>query len=193
MIQNVNIFFIIFKIIQHVKSKPVIYSSSLSVACMPQWIGSALVQVMACRLFGAKPLLEPTLIYGKLDPWDQTSVKFELKLFNNENVFKNVVCEMATIMSRGRWVELKQSNHNVWTKYRRRKSILSVCLYLLWIKSAYSPIRLQSAEPNWSRTDQNVTSLPNHAQISQNCDWKTKCKKGNSDHKAVHLKRQNLH
>ena len=28
---------------------------------MRQWTGSALVQVMACRLFGAKPLPEPML------------------------------------------------------------------------------------------------------------------------------------
>ena len=33
-----------------------------------QWIGSALVQIMACRLFGAKPLSEPMLSYRQLDP-----------------------------------------------------------------------------------------------------------------------------
>ena len=32
------------------------------------WTGSALVQVMACRLFGAKPLPEPMLEYCQLDP-----------------------------------------------------------------------------------------------------------------------------
>ena len=32
-----------------------------SAAYMRQWTGSALVQVMACRLFGAKPLPEPML------------------------------------------------------------------------------------------------------------------------------------
>ena len=34
---------------------------------------------MACRLFGAKPLSEPLLEYCLLDPWEQTSVKFESK------------------------------------------------------------------------------------------------------------------
>ena len=36
----------------------------------------ALVPIMAWRLFGAKPLLEPVLEYCWLDPWEQTSVKF---------------------------------------------------------------------------------------------------------------------
>ena len=42
--------------------------SSPSAAYMRQWFGSALVQVMACRLFGAKPLLlEPVLTYCQLN------------------------------------------------------------------------------------------------------------------------------
>ena len=42
-------------------------SSPPSAAYMRQWTGSALVQVMACRLFGAKPLPEPMLTYRQLD------------------------------------------------------------------------------------------------------------------------------
>ena len=38
-------------------------SSSPSAPDMHPWNGSALVQVMACRLVGTKPLPEPTLIY----------------------------------------------------------------------------------------------------------------------------------
>ena len=34
---------------------------------------------MACRLFGAKPLFEPTLAYCWLDPWDLVSMKRETK------------------------------------------------------------------------------------------------------------------
>ena len=37
---------------------------------------TSLAQIMACRLFGAKPLSEPMLEYYQLDPWEQTSVKF---------------------------------------------------------------------------------------------------------------------
>ena len=46
---------------------------------MRQETGSALVQVMACRLFGAKTSPELILPYCKLDPKEQTSVKLESK------------------------------------------------------------------------------------------------------------------
>ena len=36
---------------------------------------SALVGVMASRLFDANPLPEPVLTYNQLYPWEQTSVK----------------------------------------------------------------------------------------------------------------------
>ena len=47
---------------------PDLNSSPPSAAYMCKWIGSALVQIMACRLFGAKPLSEPMLEYCWLDP-----------------------------------------------------------------------------------------------------------------------------
>ena len=37
-------------------------------AYMRQWIGSALVQIMTCRLFGAKSLSKPMLCYCQLNP-----------------------------------------------------------------------------------------------------------------------------
>ena len=40
---------------------------------------SALVQIMACHLFGAKPLSDPMLTYCQFDPQEYTSVKFESK------------------------------------------------------------------------------------------------------------------
>ena len=46
---------------------------------MPQWTWSSLVQVMACRLFGAKPLPELIKNYCWLDPKEPTPVKFEWK------------------------------------------------------------------------------------------------------------------
>ena len=57
-------------------------SSPPSAAYMCQLIGSALVQIMACRLFGAKPLPEPMLAHCQLDSWEQISVKFELEFFH---------------------------------------------------------------------------------------------------------------
>ena len=52
-------------------------SSPPSATYMHQWTGSALVQVMACRLFSAQPLPEPILTYYQLDPQEQISVKFK--------------------------------------------------------------------------------------------------------------------
>ena len=42
-----------------------------------QWTRSTLDQIMACCLFGAKPLSEPMLGYCQLDPREQNSVKFQ--------------------------------------------------------------------------------------------------------------------
>ena len=74
---------------------------------MRQWFASAMVQIMACRLFGAKPLFKPMLGYFQLDPKEQNSVKFysnEKKVIH-ENASEKIVCEMAAILSRGRWVK----------------------------------------------------------------------------------------
>ena len=50
-------------------------SSPSSAAYMRQLIESALVQILACRQFGAKPISKPMLGYCKLDHLEQTSVK----------------------------------------------------------------------------------------------------------------------
>ena len=47
-----------------------------------RWTGSSLVHVMACRLFGAKPLPEPMLAHRQLDSWEPISVKFESKFYH---------------------------------------------------------------------------------------------------------------
>ena len=52
-------------------------SSLPSAAYMREWTWSSLVQVMACFLFGTKPLPEPMPAYCYLDSWKQISVKFE--------------------------------------------------------------------------------------------------------------------
>ena len=57
-------------------------SSPPSAAYMRQWVGSSLVQVMASRLFGAKPLPEPMLAYCQLDSWKYISVKFEPEFYH---------------------------------------------------------------------------------------------------------------
>ena len=63
---------------------------------------NSLDQLIACRLFGGKPLSEPVMIYWPLDHWELTSMKFGSKYKRNlikENVFGNVVCKMAAILS----------------------------------------------------------------------------------------------
>ena len=57
-------------------------TSPLNVAYMRLWTGSSLIQVMAWRRRGAKPLLEPMLIYCQSDSWEQVSVKFELEFYH---------------------------------------------------------------------------------------------------------------
>ena len=81
---------------------------------MRQWTGSASVQVMACRLFGTKPLPDPMLTSCQLDPYEQTSVKFgsNSKLFIH--AFENIVCDLAVILSNGRWVN-KNLAAALWT------------------------------------------------------------------------------
>ena len=54
-------------------------SSTLSAAYMRQLTVWALAQIMACHLYGTKPLSEPMLTYIQLDPQKQNSVNFESK------------------------------------------------------------------------------------------------------------------
>ena len=81
-----------------------INSSPPSDAHMRQWIRSALVQIIACRLFGAKPLSKPMLIYCQwtLRNKIQWNSKQNIKLFIHEqNASKNIVCEISAIFPRG--------------------------------------------------------------------------------------------
>ena len=75
-------------------------------AYMHQSVQHTLVQIMACRLFGAKPLSRPMLPYCQLDPKEHISVIFyvKFKVFIQGNALKNVVCEMVAIFSRSQCV-----------------------------------------------------------------------------------------
>ena len=78
-------------------------SSPSSAAYMHHWPGSALVQVMACHLFGAKPLPEPMLAYCQVDSWEQISVKFESEFYHfiQENALEIVVCQNGSHFVQG--------------------------------------------------------------------------------------------
>ena len=79
-------------------------SSPPSAAYMRQWTGSALAQIMAWRLYGAKPLSESMLAYCQSHPKQHVQWNFiwHLNIFIQENAFEHVVCEMVAILSRGR-------------------------------------------------------------------------------------------
>ena len=68
-------------------------------AYMRQWIGLALLQIMVCGLFDAKPLSKPMLGYLN---WTRRK---KLHWMCNQNASKNTVCEMAVIFSMGRRVK----------------------------------------------------------------------------------------
>ena len=74
---------------------------------MHQWIKSALVQIMACRLFSTKPFSKPmcwVIVNWTLRNKLQLNFNQNTKLFIHENASEDIICEMAAILSRGRWV-----------------------------------------------------------------------------------------
>ena len=103
---------------------PDINSSHPSATFMRQWIGSAVVSMMACRLFGAKPFSKHCCVIVNWTFRNTIQWKFNqnAKLFIHENAFENVVCEMATILSRG---GVKHHPHIT----RRRVVLLLSCYY----------------------------------------------------------------
>ena len=90
-------------------------SSPHSAAYMRQWTGPSLVQVMACRLFCAKPLPEPMMAYCQLDSWEKISeiwigiISISLKKMH----LKMSSAKMAAILSKGRWVNLISCKYSI--------------------------------------------------------------------------------
>ena len=56
---------------------------------------------MACRLFGAKQLPESWLTNCQFGPEEQAKFESKYEFFIHENAFEFVICEEATILSRG--------------------------------------------------------------------------------------------
>ena len=104
--------------------------------CMLWWIGSTLVQIMACRPSGAKSLSKPILVYCQLDPWEQLQWNFNQnkKLFIQENAF----AKMAAIFFRGRWVNTEKEKEFCW--YENFCNCLAPVIFLIWLKSYYCKI-----------------------------------------------------
>ena len=84
-------------------------SSAPSATYMRQWIRSTFVQIMACRLFDAKSLCEPMLIFCHLDPYKQTSLMFYCTIQNLSFMKMHVKILSAKgqpFCPGGRWVHL---------------------------------------------------------------------------------------
>ena len=88
------------------------YSSPSSAAYMRQWTGSVLVQIMAWCLIGAKPLSKPMLVY----------VNWIIRNKLQWNFSTHFVCETASILSKGRWVNTLCHSDATWR--HRSKSTL---------------------------------------------------------------------
>ena len=83
--------------------------SPLSAAYVRQWTGPSFGQVMACRLFGAKPLPEPMVVYCPLDSWEQASVKFESVFYpfhSRKCIWKCRLAKRRSFCPWGRWVNV---------------------------------------------------------------------------------------
>ena len=92
-----------------------------------QWTMSSLAWLMACRLFGAKPLPEPKPPYHELDPEKHDSAEFEsnYKILAQENAFINDVCKMAAILFRAQCGSLLWP---VWWSGSTLAQVMACCL-----------------------------------------------------------------
>ena len=70
---------------------------------MRQWIGSTLVQIMVCRLFGTKPYLNQccVIVNWTLRNKLQWNFSQNTKIFIHGNASEHIVWEVAAILSRG--------------------------------------------------------------------------------------------
>ena len=66
----------LFWLIVYVQHAPIVNLCPISAPYMRQWTGSALVQVMACRLSGDKPLPKPVTVYCQLDHYEKMESNF---------------------------------------------------------------------------------------------------------------------
>ena len=86
----------------------IVNSSPRSTAYMSQSISTALVQIMARRLFGTKPLSKPMWVIVNWTLWNklQWHVNQNTNFFTYKNASEYIVCEMVAILSRERWVKI---------------------------------------------------------------------------------------
>ena len=79
-------------------------SSSPSAAYMRHWIGSPSATIMACHLLGAKPHLNQCWVIVIWTLTNKRQWNSDKKIIR-ENASEKIVCQMAAILFRGRWVK----------------------------------------------------------------------------------------
>ena len=121
---------------------------SLGATHMRQWIGSALVQIMACCLFVAKPLSEPMLDYCQLETWEQNCgeilitiqnfpfTKMLLKIPSAKWwLFCPVGDELTAIDMRMIWYKPRELLYEDWMTASPMTSLTKIC----WWKFVVTP------------------------------------------------------
>ena len=108
----------------------IINSSPPSDAYMRQRVGSALVQIMACCLFGTKPLPAQILAYCQLDSWEQITVKFESEFyFHSRKFIRKFHLPKRRPFYPGTTF-IKPDQRNPWIKDQLWNDLLSTILHL---------------------------------------------------------------
>ena len=79
-----------------------------------RWIRSALVQIMACRLFGSKPLSQPIGPSGT----NSSEILIAILTFSFKEMHLNVSsAKVAAILSRGRWVNSSRPGDTIGSSF----------------------------------------------------------------------------
>ena len=112
---------------------------------------SLLDQVMACHLLGTNPLPARLMIYCQVDPWKQTSVKYQSKHIQFQSIksLENVVCKMLAILF---WHQCLNCAMTRWLCWWRNIN-LHISSYLLAVKSLIcsSVNKLYFVPSSWRR------------------------------------------
>ena len=103
-------------------------------AYMHLWTASSLVQVMACRLFSAKPLPEPMqtvswILRNKL----QQNFNQNSYIFIEENVFESVVYKTSAILSQPEWVNQLHSKLECFYSKKLIYNCLTILSFGQWV------------------------------------------------------------
>ena len=116
-----------------------VYQCSIVIRYFPQWAVPPSIQIMVCRLLGAKPLSKPLLVYKEIDPWDKAQRKLD-ELYGI--LYKKMHLKMSSAMSWPFWpgfTVLKIYIGNTFLNCRTQEKLANS----IWFPDIY--VRSQSA------------------------------------------------